>query len=59
MRYDEPDVREAYRQGARDAFESVAGALSRAEARAVKAWLEALVRWDDGDPPNPPLPPQA
>ena len=59
MRYDEPDVREAYRQGARDAFESVASTLNRSEARSVKAWLDALEGWEDGDPPNPPLPPQA
>jgi len=59
MRFDEPDVREAYRRGARDAYESVAAKLSRSEGRDLKAWLSALEGWEDGDPPNPPLPPQA
>lgn len=59
MRFDEPDVREAYRRGARDAYESAAAGLRRSEARKVEAWLNELDGWQDSDPPAPPLPPQA
>ncbi len=57
MRFDEPDVREAYRRGARDCFESVASGLSSRKARAIEGWLQELEAWEDSDlsPPAPPL----
>lgn len=59
MRFDERDVREAYRRGARDAYESAAAGMRKSEATKVEAWLEELEAWEDSDPPPPPLPPQA
>lgn len=55
MEFDEPDVREAYRQGARDCFESVAHALNRRQAREIEAWLDALDGWEHDDPPHAPI----
>lgn len=55
MRLDEPDVREAYRRGARDCFESVAAKLSRRQAHDLEAWLKELDAWDYSDPPSAPL----
>jgi hypothetical protein len=54
MRFDEPDVREAYRQGARDCFESLSGALTKRQARQIEAWLKELDSWDYSDPPPAP-----
>jgi len=59
MRFDEPDVREAYRRGARDAYECAAAGIRQTEARKIKAWLDELDGWRYSDPPLPPLPPQA
>lgn len=59
MRFDEPDVREAYRRGAHDAHESASAGMRRSEARKVEAWLAELDAWQDSDPPPPPLPAQA
>ena len=55
MRFDEPDVRESYRLGARDCFESLASGLTKRRAREIEAWLEELDRWDYSDPPPAPL----
>jgi hypothetical protein len=55
MRFDEPDMREAYRLGARDCFESMANSLPRRQAREIEAWLKELESWDYSDPPTPPL----
>jgi hypothetical protein len=55
MRFDEPDVREAYRRGVRDCFESVADGLTKRQARQVEAWLKELDAWDYSDPPPAPL----
>lgn len=55
MRFDEPDVREAYRRGARDCFESVANRLTGRQAREVEAWLDQLDAWQELDPPSAPL----
>ena len=55
MRFDEPDVREAYRHGARDCFEIVQAELKARKAREVEKWLSELEAWEDGDPPAPPL----
>ena len=54
MRYDEPDVREAYRSGAVDLFETIAAVLSARQARDIKEWLQELETWQDFDPPAPP-----
>jgi hypothetical protein len=55
MRFDEADVREAYRRGARDCFESVVNALTRRHARQIEAWLKELDAWDYSDPPHAPF----
>ena len=46
MRHDEPRAREAFRQGARDAFESCAIHMGAPEKQAVTQWLDEL---DDRD----------
>ena len=56
MRFDEPDTREAYRRGARDLFECVAGALTPNELRVLEAWFEEVENWQEFDPPHPPTP---
>lgn len=55
MRFHEPDVREAYRRGARDCYESLIQTLKVRQAREVEAWLSELEGWEDGDPPMPPV----
>jgi hypothetical protein len=55
MRFDEPDVREAYKQGARDSVEKAVGGLKLQHARELKGWLNKLDSWQDGDPPPAPL----
>jgi hypothetical protein len=55
MRFDEADVREAYRSGARDCFECLADRLNKREARQLEAWREELESWDYSDPPPVPL----
>ncbi len=55
MRFDEPDEREAYLNGARDCYEIVVAALAPRKAREVEKWLSELGAWEDGDPPTPPL----
>lgn len=55
MRFDEPDVRDSYRRGAHDLYESVVAGLKPNHARAIKAWLEGLDAWEEGEPPHPPL----
>ncbi len=55
MRFDEPDVREAYRRGARDCFESLANGLGKRRAQQIDAWLKELETWDYSDPPPAPI----
>ena len=55
MRFDEPDVREAYRSGARDCYEATILGLNTRRTREIKKWLSDLDAWQDGDPPPPPL----
>lgn len=55
MRFDEPDVREGYRRGARDCYESAVAGLKARQCREIEAWLKELDAWQDGDPPPPPL----
>lgn len=55
MRFHEPDVREAYQQGARDCFESLRATLKARQAREVEAWFDSFDDWVDGDPPSPPV----
>lgn len=54
MRFDEPDVREGYRRGARDCYESAVGAMKARRADEIEAWLSELDVWQDDDPPPPP-----
>jgi hypothetical protein len=53
MRFHEPDVREAYRRGARDLYEGLAQGLKPQQARKIEAWLNELDAWEDGEPPAP------
>ena len=55
MRFDERDAREAYRQGARDCFESVANGLTKRQSRQIEAWLKELDTWEFSDPPPAPI----
>lgn len=55
MRFDEPDVRDAYRRGVHDLYESIAGALKPHQALGIRTWLKELDGWDEGEPPPPPL----
>jgi hypothetical protein len=55
MRFHEPDVREAFRSGARDLFDALANDLKPRRAQAIESWLRELDAWDDGDPPSPPF----
>jgi hypothetical protein len=55
MRFDEPDVREAYRRGVRDFYESIIGRMKPREARQIETWLRELDDWGEGEPPPPPL----
>lgn len=53
MRFDEPDVREAYRRGARDCLDSIARSTSGRQIHALEAWLKELEAWEDSDDPPP------
>ena len=54
MSYDNPDVRRAYVQGARDTYESAVVDGDPRPLRAIEEWLGELERWQGGDPPPPP-----
>lgn len=51
--HDEPKAREAFRQGARDAFESSVIHMDAREKRAISQWLDELDEWHGGEPPLP------
>ena len=55
MWHDEPKAREAFRQGARDAFESSVIHMDGREKRAISQWLEELDEWHAGEPPAAPV----
>lgn len=55
MWQDEPKAREAFRKGARDAFESCAIHMDAPERRAVTQWLDELDEWNEGEPPAAPI----
>lgn len=56
MRFDEPDVRDAYRRGARDCYEVLLPGLKVRRAREVeRGWLRELDAWQEDDPPPSPL----
>lgn len=55
MRFHEPDVREAYRRGARDCYEGALDGMNARQARKIQKWLAELEAWEDGDPPPPPM----
>ena len=54
MQFDLPEVRDAYRKGALDAYESSCVHLDAAQKRAIEQWLVDLAGWTHGDPPVPP-----
>ena len=55
MWHDDPKAREAFRQGARAAFESSVIHMGARERWALTQWLEELEKWDDGEPPASPV----
>ena len=54
MQYDNCDVRDAYRRGARDAYESVCLHIPANRLRELDSWLSSLEAWQDEEPPIPP-----
>ena len=55
MHFDEPDVRDAYRRGARDCLESMIRSTSKhRQIQAIEAWVEELDSWHDSEEPPPP-----
>lgn len=54
MDYDNIDVRDAYRRGARDVFDALYVRLASTEMRDLRRWLERLEEWRLGRPPAPP-----
>ena len=50
MWQDEPKARAAFRQGARNAFNSCATHMDPRQLRAVSEWLEELEKWRQGGP---------
>ena len=55
MWHDDPRAREAFRQGARAAFESSVIHMGARERWALTQWLEELEEWDEGEPPASPV----
>lgn len=54
MRFHEPDVRDAYRLGARELYDAVSERMKSQHVRAIEQWLAELDSWDDGEPPATP-----
>jgi hypothetical protein len=54
MWFNDMKAREAFRRGAREAFESCFVHMNPRQERAVSAWLSELDDWEGGDPPEPP-----
>jgi hypothetical protein len=54
MRFDDPDIRKAYRRGVADAYESACIHVPATRRLAVDAWLRDLEAWESGEPPEPP-----
>jgi len=54
MRYDDSEIREAYRRGAIDAYEAACIHVPAPRRAAVDAWLNDLRDWNRGEPPVPP-----
>ena len=52
--YGDPDVRNAFRDGARQMYESLVIDLEPRQERAVRQWLAELDSWIGGPPPPPP-----
>ena len=55
MWHNEAKAREAFRQGARDAFESCVIHMHPRQKAAVAQWLADLEKWDEGEPPVGPI----
>lgn len=55
IRYDSPELRRAYIQGARDALDSLLIACPPLLVRETEDWIATdLTRWDTGGPPLSP-----
>ena len=52
--FDDPMIREIYRRGVRDAYESACTYLPPARCRVMEDWLTELDLWHGGNPPRPP-----
>lgn len=54
MWHDDPKAREAFRRGARQAFDSCVVRMDARQKTAVTQWLDELEEWDIGEPPAAP-----
>ena len=54
MSFNNPSVRAAYRQGAKDCYLSAVPHLNPSVEIQVQEWLRALEAWNFGPPPAPP-----
>lgn len=54
MWFDDVKAREAFRRGAREAFDSCVIQMDPRQERAVRAWLSELDDWEAGVPPDAP-----
>ena len=55
MWHDQPMAREAFRRGAKEAFESCVIHMDARDQRALTQWLRELDDWDKGEPPTAPI----
>lgn len=54
MRFDDSNIRDAYRRGVMDAYEAACIHVPATRRVAVDAWLNDLQDWEGGEPPAPP-----
>ena len=54
MWHDDAKAREAFRRGAREAFDSCVIRMDPRQKAAVTQWLDELEEWDEGEPPAAP-----
>jgi hypothetical protein len=54
MRFENEELREAYRRGARDALDHACEHVPGRNLRELEHWLKDLGRWSSGPPPAPP-----
>lgn len=54
MRFDDLNIRDAYRRGVMDAYDSACIHVPASRRIAVDVWLRDLRAWESGEPPDPP-----